>query len=274
MVSGQESDDPEKVLIKPPSSFYPKNKAKVLVVGCFHFNYPGLDSFKTNEEDKIDVLKEPKKSEVTELVRYIERFKPTKIAIEARPSWNATSKFMEYRSGKYRNKRDERYQLAMRIGDDLNLDTLYSIDVHSLDEDLYKKDSVLLRSMTDKIDRNAKDPYWDMATEWLDYREKMLGKVHLIDFFKHLNSRESHNANYGLYLTGNFSAGDVQGADNLSIWWYNRNARIFAKIVQLTESEKDRILVVIGNGHAAILRHFLEASPQFDFVEFHDLENH
>lgn len=73
----------KEVSIKSPSSFFPEEKPQVLIVGTFHFNYPGLDANKTIEEDKIDVLLEPKKSEVTELVEYIKKFKPNKIAIEA-----------------------------------------------------------------------------------------------------------------------------------------------------------------------------------------------
>ena len=46
--------------LKSPSEFYPPQKTKVLVVGTFHFNFPGLDEVKTADEDKIDVLKEPK----------------------------------------------------------------------------------------------------------------------------------------------------------------------------------------------------------------------
>ena len=58
--------------LKPASEYFPAEKAKILVVGTFHFDYPGLDAINAREEDKIDVLKEPKKSEVTELVHYIE----------------------------------------------------------------------------------------------------------------------------------------------------------------------------------------------------------
>jgi len=32
-------------------------------------------------------------------------------------------------------------------------------------------------------------------------------------------------------------------------------------------------LVIFGNGHAAILRQLLEASPQYEFVEFSSLED-
>lgn len=49
-------------ILKPPSDYFPKERAKVLVVGTFHFDYPNLDVVKSEDEDKIDVLTEPKKS--------------------------------------------------------------------------------------------------------------------------------------------------------------------------------------------------------------------
>ena len=59
-----------------------KNRAEVLLVGSFHFGYPGQDAHKTSEEDKIDILSEEKQKEVQELSDYIARFKPTKIMVE------------------------------------------------------------------------------------------------------------------------------------------------------------------------------------------------
>ena len=63
-----------------------------------------------------------------------------------------------------------------------------------------------------------------------------------------------------------------RGADILSIYWYNRNLRIFRKLQEITESSKDRILVIFGNGHASILRHLLESSPEYEFIEFNKLK--
>lgn len=122
----------EEKQLKTPGSFFPEKKAKVLVVGTFHFNYPGLDDHKVTPENQIDVLKEPKKSEVTELVNYIRQFKPTKIAIEANPGWKATEKLRKYKEGAFRDKRDERYQLAMRLASETQLDTLYEVNSYSL----------------------------------------------------------------------------------------------------------------------------------------------
>lgn len=259
--------------LKSPSKFYPKQKTKVLVVGTFHFNFPGLDEVKTADENKIDVLKEPKKSELEELVAYIKKFKPTKIAIEARPSWNTMQKFKEYKNGEHRTNRDERYQLGMRIASDLGLDSIYGIDASSLSNDLYQQDSVYLKNLLNKIDWKAENAFWPYAESYFDYRDKKMRDVHLLDFIKAMNTREGHNFNFGLYLTGSISTGDGQGADHLSIWWYNRNVRIFSKLINITQSPEERILVIFGNGHAAILRQLLEASPQYEFVEFSSLED-
>ncbi|MEM7087235.1 MAG: DUF5694 domain-containing protein [Bacteroidota bacterium] len=257
--------------LKTPGSFFPSEKTKVLVVGTFHFNYPGLDDHKVTPENQIDVLKEPKKSEVTELVNYIKKFKPTKIAIEANPGWKATEKLQKYKRGELRDKRDERYQLAMRLASEIQLDTLYEVNSYSLSRQLYKADSTYLKTITGNVDWDLEDPYWDHVESWFDYDDKLVSKTNLTDYFSHMNSRESHEYGYGIYLLGSFKTENNQGADHLSIWWYNRNLRIFRNIQGITQGPEDRILVVMGNGHAAILRQLFEASPEYEFVEFNSL---
>lgn len=259
-------------LLKAPSEYFPSEKTQVLVVGTFHFDYPGLDAMKSDEEDKIDVLKEPKKSEVTELVEYIKQFKPNKIAIEAFDSWNATEKLRKYASGEFREERDERYQIAMRIANELAIDTLYSIDSRAYSDQIEALDKDHYMALGEGYDYKSDDPYNQMASEWFVAEDKLKSKVHLLDFFKHMNSRESHQYGYGTYLVGDFKLDNYRGADVLSVYWYNRNLRIFRKLQELTEDENDRILMVFGNGHAALLRQFIECSPEFEFVEFDSLE--
>jgi hypothetical protein len=52
----------------------------------------------------------------------------------------------------------------------------------------------------------------------------------------------------------------------LNAAWYLRNARIFAKLVQISRPG-DRVIVVFGAGHAYWLRHFVETTPGFQLVE-------
>jgi hypothetical protein len=256
----------------PPSSYFPKERPQVLVLGTFHFDYPGLDALKAAEEDKIDVLKEPKKSEVTELLEYIKQFKPNKIALEAHPEWEAGRKLREYRQGAHRDKRDERYQIGIRLADELAMDTIYSIDADPFSEDLEKvADTSFLRALGEDYDFRSDDPYDAMMVKWFEDETKMVSKVHLLDYLKNMNSRESHEYGYGAYLTGDFQLGQYRGADILSIWWYNRNLRIFRNLQRMTEDPEDRILVIMGNGHAAVLRQLIEMSPQYHFVELDSL---
>ncbi len=257
--------------IKKASEYFPKEKAQILVVGTFHFNYPGLDVAKTTPENQIDVLKEPKKSEVNKLIDYIKKFKPNKIAIEATDKWEATDKFKKYRNGEYRDQRDERFQIGMRIANEIKLDTLYAIDANSMSDDIEKLDSIYTEKLYKDFDFQNNDPYRQMTLKWYEGESEIIPKIDLLDYFKHLNSRESHLYGYGAYLVGDFKLDNDRGADILSFWWYNRNVRIFRKLQRITKDKEDRILVIIGNGHAAVLRHLIESSPEYDFVEFNSL---
>lgn len=257
--------------IKTAQDYFPKEKAKVLVVGTFHFDYPGLDAHQIEESDKIDVLKEPKKSEVTELVNYIKQFRPNKIALEASPAWKANGKLQKYKSGAYRDARDERFQLGMRLAMELKIDTLYSLDAGSMAEDIAKLDSNYTAQLWEGFDFESEDPFEKYVKAWFEANDKMAKEMNLLSYFKIMNSEESHRANYGTYLIGDFKLDQERGADILSYWWYNRNVRIFRKLQTITESSEDRILVIFGNGHAAVLRQLLEASPEYDFIEFDSL---
>ena len=258
--------------IRTANSFFPKEKTKVLLVGTFHFGYPNLDVNKIEDKDKIDVLTEPKKSEVTELVNYIKKFKPTKIAIEAFPNWKAVEKMNKYKLGENREVRDERYQLGFRIANELHLDTIYSIDANSLDEDLAKLDSTYFKNLFEGYDFKNEDSLNSMYQKWFQYEDGLVSKMSLLNYFKRSNTSAFHRLGYGAYLVGDFKLDNQRGADILSIWWYNRNLRIFRNLQDMNTSKNDRILVIFGNGHASILRQLLESSPEFEYIEFDQLK--
>lgn len=253
------------------SSFYPKEKTKVLVVGTFHFSYPNLDAVKTAKEDQIDVLKEPKKSELEALIAYIKRFKPTKIAVEALPNFKATERLRKYKKGEYRDRKDERFSLGMRIASDLQLDTLYAVDAGSFISDIEKIDSSFTNKLFKDFDFKSDDPLHKGFENWMIAEKKLKKEENLLDYFKYMNSKKYHEQDYGVYLTGDFKLSNHRGADIIASWWYSRNLRMFRNIQMINAEKDDRILVIIGNAHASILRQLFECSPEFDFVEFDGL---
>lgn len=259
---------------KKPSEYFNNPKTKVLIVGSFHFDYPNLDAHKTEKSDQVDVLSPKTAKEVTELVEYIKKFKPTKIAIEACPKWNANQKLKEYNEGKYRDKRDERYQLAMRIANELKINEIFSIDASSIYDDLEKRygkqDSVYFNAISKDYDFQSNDAISNQYTAFFKSTEPKNFKS-ILESFKYMNSKEFHQYEYGAYLTGDFKLRDHDGADMLSLYWYNRNLRMFRNIQNIPHNAEDRILVLAGNGHASVLRQLFTSSPEFDYVEFNSL---
>ncbi|MEE6130275.1 DUF5694 domain-containing protein [Chryseobacterium arthrosphaerae] len=260
---------------KKPSDFFTSPKTKVLVVGSFHFDYPNLDAHKTRKEDQVDVLSPETAKEVTELVEYIKRFKPTKISIEAWPSWNANQKLKEYNEGKHRDKRDERYQLAMRIASELKINELFSIDAESILDDLEKHfgktDSAFFKNLSKDYDFRSDDPVSQQFIAFYKSSEPKNFKS-LLDTFTYMNSKESHQYGYGAYLSGDFKLREHDGADMLALYWYSRNLRMFRNIQNIPHNSEDRILVIAGNGHAAVLRQLFTTSAEYDFIEFSSLK--
>lgn len=260
---------------KKPSDYFQNPRTKVLVVGTFHFDYPNLDAHKTLKEDQVDVLSPKTSKEVTELVNYIKKFKPTKIAIEAWPEWNANQKLKEYNEGKHRDQRDERYQLAMRIAKDLKIGALYSIDAGSVLDDMMEKigktDSLYFKNLLQDYDFKSDDPISQSFTSLYKASEPKNFKS-LLDNFMYLNSKEYHQYGYGVYLSGDFKLRQYDGADMLALYWYDRNLRMFRNMQNIPHSAEDRILVIAGNGHAAVFRQLLTFSAEYDFVEFSSLK--
>lgn len=250
---------------------------KVLLVGSFHFEYYNLDAHKTGEEEQVDILSSQKQLEMQELMAYIYKFKPNKIAVESGPvTGYLMRRYEDYRNGLMPLKRDETEQIGFRVMEHFNLDTIYGVNDWPLVFDLYDgKDSLTFRPVLDSIYEN-----WDFKnddemskrySEYYDYDDKLALKIPLLDFFKYMNSDKALARGYGAYLTGDFKLGDKRGADALAMHWYSRNLRIFRHLQQITTSPEDRILVLFGAGHIQILKQLFESSPEYELVKFGDL---
>ena len=259
--------------IREPASFFPDPKAKILVVGTFHFNYPGMDAIKIDESDQVDVLSPKRQEEMTELVEYIKRFKPNKIVLEDTDSAGLTESLREYKAGTAEVRRNEHYQIGMRLASELGLDTLYGLDTESLINSIGEETAQYFDSIAPGYDFKSDSRLAQLGLEWMEYETQLKLESTLLEYFKHMNSPEYHKMDYGMYLVGDFKIGEHGGADVLAAYWYSRNLRLFRKIQDIVESPNDRVMVLFGNGHASLLRQYLECSPEFEFVEFSSLES-
>lgn len=246
---------------------------KVLLVGTFHFEYYNLDAYKVDKDKQIDVLTNQKQKELKELLDYISMFKPTKICIEAFSEWNAIKKYKEYKAGQKQVVRDERYQIAFKLMDRFKLDTVYSINAESIVNDFQStKDSTLFMPYLQNLYNGYSDKDNVDYVRWRNYKTTLTTKISLLKYFKYLNSQSNLRRDFGAYLVGDYKLEKTKGADILAIDWYDRNLRIFRNLQNINAKPNDRILVLFGSGHVAILDQLLTSSPEYEYIKFNDLK--
>lgn len=251
---------------------------QVLLVGTWHFNYPGLDAHKTTEDRKMDILSPEKQAELQELLDYLARFRPTKIVVEGgRNSGYLMWHYRDWKSGEAPLGRSEIDQIAVRMIDRMGLDTMYGCDAYPLMFERY-----------DVREQEPSDPYFLELTEGFSfggedemakryqnlyaYSDEMVLERSLLDNFLYINSPKRLERGFGAYISGgHFNAEDHKGPDALSMNWFNRNLRIFQNIRNIGHGPEDRILVLFGAGHVQILDFLFRCSPEFELVPFDSL---
>ncbi|WP_227397009.1 DUF5694 domain-containing protein [Jeotgalibacillus aurantiacus] len=224
-------------------------KAKVLILGSFHMSeFEGLNS---------DI----RQREIEELVSKLEKFKPTKIAVEMVPegSKKCNEKYKNYKLGTYELQMNEIYQVGFRLGLQLGHEQIYPIDWMGKSDMDYGE-----------VESWAKDNQPELLSEiyqGFEYPELLEGKS-IIDFYKELNAPTLLNKLHKIYV--NIARiGDVNhyvGMNWLS-WWYKRNLIMFGNLTRLIDSNEERILFIVGNSHSAIVTKFIEESEVCEVVQ-------
>lgn len=265
--------DPDEILLNG------KKLPKVLLVGSWHFQYPGLDAHVTNEENRINIYSNSRQKELQELLDYIAVFKPTKILVESGPITGYIKyNYNEWKAGREELMANERSQIGMRLVERFKLDTIYGVDDWPLIMDLHY-DSLLtnipyLDSIYKRHYFGGNDTLHSLYTKFYDYQERFQFNNTLLESFKYLNSDKVLNRSFGAYIAGGqFVSEEKEGPDALSMFWFNRNLRIFRNIQRIETTENDRILILFGSGHISILKWFFECSPEYELLKFNELQN-
>lgn len=107
-----------------------------------------------------------------------------------------------------------------------------------------------------------------MASYEKSQNEK-ISKYSLTKLLLDYNSKESVAEDLGWYL----GIGNVAGkTDNfvgafLVSEWYRRNLYMYSLIQKLTEAKDNKIMVLLGASHAAMMREFIKYDPNFEVIE-------
>ena len=242
-----------------------KNIGKINIVGTFHFG-------NTTDYSAIvieDLSSEKRQKELENLVENLAEFRPTKILVEREPSFTdtLTQRLAEYKKGNYELPENEVYQLGFRLAKMLELDTIYGIDYQMGlgDEELvgYLNKNGLMDKFAETL---------ESAKVWAEKQTEFLKNKTIGESLANLNNEETDNFNRNLYVDGilNIAENGNSPASEYVANWYKRNIFIKKNIDDLI-NKNDRVLVIIGAGHSAILKDFYRSSEKVEYVELKNI---
>ena len=241
--------------------------AEVMVLGVYHMANPGHDIFNMQADD---VLAPKRQQEIAELAAVLEKFKPTKIAVEHDSQEKLNARYAKYLAGTYALTANETDQIGLRLAKELGHTAIYAVDADGdfpfqrvVNFAKASGQSARLEAMMGEIGKmvKAEDEYLKSHT--------------VLQMLLSMNSDAKVAQDVGFYyLEAHYGEpGDYAGPDLLAEW-YRRNVRIYNNVTKLVTSPEDRILVIFGAGHLGWLRQDFGADPTLRLRKLEEFAAH
>jgi len=256
-----------------------KEEKQVLLIGTFHFNNPGLDVAQT---ETFDILKSESQIELEKIAKAIKDFGPDKIFVEwpyneaeeLDSIYNVYSvrEFSKDTSRSDFYRKNEIFQLAFRAAKKLDHPRVYPMD--------YNGTSFPYDSLMKTIEKNnqtslKKEIDEKVAQFESEFNDQLNNGWSLTQIILDNNSKESRMSNISFYTDLSSRVGKVDefvGA-YLTSEWYRRNIYMWSVIQKMTENSDEKIMVLVGAGHAAIFDQIISYTPNWQITELIDILN-
>jgi hypothetical protein len=232
-------------------------KNSIALLGTYHFDNPNQDQFNIKSDN---VLSPRRQKEIEQLVTLLVKYKPTHIALEFNAADSALDKkYQRYLKGEYTLDASEREQIGFRLAKMLGHKCIYSVDAPDIQLDFNPGE--LANEYGPLLEQLGKtgNGVVNEINQWLT--KYTIGEV-----LAKMNSLEFDKLNVGLYYKYLLPIGKGNNQPGLEAVtrWYKRNLLILHHIMKLTENKSsNRVLVIFGQGHTAMLKQFLEYSDEF-----------
>lgn len=238
---------------------------QVMVLGTYHFGNPGLDLSNVRADD---VLRPARQAELQEVAERLGRFRPTRVAVEVAADGEPGHSLPGYRAylaGERRDRRNEIDQIAFRVARAQGHAEVYGIDA----EGDFPFDPLVAFAKA-----HGQEGALNAALDEIKARarafEAAQANASIGQLLRRLNEPEAIRREHGWYLQMlRLGQGATQPGAALAAAWYARNLAICARLAQVARPG-DRLLVVYGAGHSALLRHCVESTPGWQLVEAND----
>jgi Skp family chaperone for outer membrane proteins len=239
-----------------------QTKTKVLLLGCFHFDNPGLDVAKF---ENANILSDKRQQELKDVLGKLEQFKPDKIFVEMPVAMQdrLDSALQKYKSGQLTLNAGEIHQLGFRLAKELEISSLFAVDYNESD---FPFDS-LVNSAKEARQYNLLG-YIKTSIDSIqnDFNES-LKKNTLRELLLNQNTKAVKEFQVGAYFEFLVAGkkGNHVGSYLISEWW-RRNMIIYENILKQLDGKEKSILVIFGSGHTALLHEMMKYNKNFELV--------
>lgn len=237
--------------------------AQVMVLGVFHFHNPGADYAKFKG---IDVLTPERQREIAAVVERLAAFAPTRIAVEHPPGVadSLNGLYRRYRDGAFELTRNETHQLGFRLAARLGHSQLFPVDYRLG----FRMDSLLAYAAAH--DPRVVQRFNDFIGRLVSLLDSLQRDATIGDNLRFLNDPANIVRGHEPYVwMATLGAGDNYVGARMVAEWYERNLAMFANLARVAP-RGERVLLIVGSGHSAILRDLVTAHPDMALVEAAD----
>lgn len=236
-------------------------KTPIALLGTYHFDNPDQDQFNVKSDS---IFSSKRQKELEALVKQLAKFRPTHIALEFNAADSALDiKYQQYLKGSYTLGASEREQIGFRLAKLLGHQHICSVDAPDIQ--LEFEPGPLANEygpLLEELGRTGNAAVGKI-NEWL--KQYSIGQV-----LSKMNSFEFDKLNVGLYYKYilPIGKGNTQPGLEAVTRWYKRNLFILHNIMKLTQNNNgNRVMVIFGQGHTAMLKQFLQYSDAFELTD-------
>lgn len=237
---------------------------KLLILASPHLDNPRRDYVNPIIDD---VFTPHRQEEIEKIVYRLTAFRPTKVAVEVSAEEEArlNEDYRKYLRDSFALTRSEVHQIGFRLARELGHPRVHAVDwlgdpPAGADVDFetfareHEQENLLLKALEE-------------ARVQATQEEELLSQAGLLALYCWMNRTETLLSMHRVYFTlARIGAGGRYPGANWVGEWYSRNLKIFINLVRITE-EGDRIVLIIGAGHAWLLRQFAQESGLYEVVD-------
>ena len=252
-----------------------QEKNKILTLGTFHFHL-----VKSQFGVDFDINNKDKQKELTEIIKQIETYKPTKIFVEWEFSKQSeldelynlylkdkTFELIKQKYGQNETKyfESEVQQLGFKLADKLKHKKLYAFDYILNEPNDTLMVAIQKANQTELMNEIQKD-FGEYGQTLITKFQQEKSIKNLLLFFNNKELEDKLNSGYISLFNKAGNNDDYSGAYFVSER-FRRNLYMYSLIQKQIKKTDERILVIVGGQHSAGFKDFIRDDKNLEKVE-------